>query len=70
MQEEAYIGKKIDYSDDKCLYDIKANPLIGFQNHFNNSWSFTNDELGMSLWSQLMDIINDPNMPDSPFNFW
>ena len=36
-------GKKLDLSDKRCPYHSDANPLLGFQNHFNMSSSFTYD---------------------------
>ena len=63
-------GKQLDLSDPNSYYDEDANPLLGFKNHFNLSHSFTQDEMGMLLWRQLLPIANSDEMPQSPFNFW
>lgn len=75
MKLNAYVarsldGKIVDWGDKDYQYDAQNNPLLSFKNHFVNSRSFTFDFVGEKLWSDLKLIINDPKMPDNPYDYW
>ena len=63
-------GKKREYPNGVDMYGEDANPLLGFMNHFRDSRLFTADMIGLQLWEELKPIVDDPEMPQNPHNFW